>query len=215
MTNYLLWLNGLDHDEDGDSTAVVELMRTNLNQVVSGDQEFTQGIADALAVPVRVVDWSVMAFRSAYYSEYPESDDWRDQYPSAWRITLRGRATGPAPDEPPPATPVEYDGFDSGWNPARRPRGSSARYLAMGTHLGGPPKNELLDRIRALRPDTPVETVTSAAGELTATRFVLDLGTVDLAEQRDELDDLDRRLGELGLVTAWPALKRRMIQLSP
>jgi hypothetical protein len=210
MSNYRLWLNGA-----GSSGAVVELTPTNVSRVVSGDREFAQGVADTLGLPLTVESWSVATFRSSYYSEYPDSDDWEDRFPEFWRLTLTGSPAGDG-NASPALSPVPYEGYDSTWNPVDEPPvTSSTPYLAIGTRLGDQPDDELLDRIRALRPGAPVETIAGRDGDLTGTRVVLDLGAVDLTEQRDEVDGLDRRLGELGLVTGWPALKRRMIQLGP
>lgn len=197
MTSFLLWLNRFDRD--GDAVAVVELMRTNIGQVVDGDAEFSQGIADALGVPMTVREWSIGSFRTPFYSEYPTSDEWEDRYPEVWRITLTGDATGDAPVEP-SLRPAPFDGFDSTWNPLNfDPPDPKAQGAVIGVSVGGAADDTLLDRIRAVRPGATIDTVVARSSRTLATRVTVHLGTVDFDSGTAAIDHLTAALRELGL----------------
>lgn len=217
MTNYLLWLNRFDRNPDGLGIAVVEAVATNLNRVASGDPAFVQGIAEVLHLPLRVCEWSICAFRSSYYSSYPESDDWRDQFPQAWRITLVGHDTGAtahAAAEAAMLSPVSYDGYDSTWDWRTYPRDSPhGRYMAIGAYFGGGVPPALLTRVRALRHDALVETFGCAVGALTGTRIAVDLGPLDPAYGLDDMAAAQRLLGTWGLLADWSTVRHRVLRL--
>ncbi|KUN22740.1 hypothetical protein AQJ11_24775 [Streptomyces corchorusii] len=210
MSNFLLWL---DRFERGDGVAVVEVMRTNIGRVVDGDPEFTQGIADALRLPLSVREWSIEVFRSSYYSEYPESDDWRDRYPEVSRITLSGDVTGDGEVEP-ALEPAEFDGYDSTWSPNRRKRADpNGRYAAIGVRVGEQVDDALAERIGRIRPGAMVDTVVARSNRLRGTRVTLDLGTVDLESDAEAVDEVAGRLWELGLIINRRDVELRLAEL--
>jgi len=210
MSNFFLWL---DRFERGDGVAVVEVMRTNIGRVVDGDPEFTQGIADALSLPLSVREWSIETFRSSYYSEYPESDDWRDRYPEVWRVTLTGDATGDGEAEP-ALKPVEFGGHDSTWSPARRKRADpNGRYAAIGVMVGALADDALTERIGGIRPGATVDTIVARSNRLRGTRVTVDLGTVDLESEAEALDEVAGRLKELGLTVHRRDVELRLAEL--
>jgi hypothetical protein len=210
MSNFFLWL---DRFERGDGVALVQVVRTNIGRVVDGDPEFTQGIADALSLPLTVREWSIETFRSFYYSEYPESDDWRDRYPEVSRITLRGEASGDGEVEP-ALKPAEFGGYDSTWSPARRKRADPrGRYEAIGVLVGARLDASLTERIGAIWPGAAVGTVVARSERLSGTRVTVDLGTVDLESAAEGVDDVARRMGELGLIVNRRDVELRLAEL--
>ncbi|MER6684613.1 hypothetical protein [Streptomyces olivaceoviridis] len=210
MSNFFLWL---DRFERRDGVAVVEVIRTNIGRVIDGDPEFTQGIADALRLPLSVRRWSIEVFRSSYYSNYPESDDWRDRYPEVSCITLSGDVTGDGEVEP-ALKPTEYDGYDSTWSPARRKRADpNGRYAAIGVTLGEHVDDALTERISRIRPGAMVDTVVARSNRLRGTRVTLDLGTVDLESDAEAVDEVAGRLRELGLIITRLNVEMRLAEL--
>jgi hypothetical protein len=90
---------------------------------------------------------------------------------------------------------------------------TTCSYLALGTRLGGAADEGLLQRARSFQPGASVETIRSGTGDLTGTRIILDLGTVDLDSQQDDVTATERQLGGLGLLTRWRDVKLRMARL--
>ncbi|MEV7630680.1 hypothetical protein [Actinoplanes sp. NPDC089786] len=209
MANFYVWLNRFDQ---GDGVAVVEVRRANVGRVVDGDPEFTQGLADAVSLPLTVRKWSIEPFRSLYYSDYPDADDWEDRFPEAWRVTLTGDPAGDGEVEP-ALRPATYNGYDSTWSPLRpaepEPRG---RYAAIGVLVGAIADDAFTDQVRAIRPDASVDTVVARSEKLRGTRVTVDLGTVDLAAAA-AVDEVTGRLTELGMIVTRRAVELKLAEL--
>ncbi|MFE7705454.1 hypothetical protein ACFU6I_06540 [Streptomyces sp. NPDC057486] len=219
MSNYLIWTNSVTQSASGEMIAVVELKPTNISQVSSGSMDFIQEISDALHLPLQVKDWSITPFRSAYYSDYPESDDWEDQFPLCWRITLTGQrkyTQHSDPDILPTFLPLTFDGYDSTWHPLQEPPVSpECVYVAMGVSFGMRVTGELASQwAESAWPRASVETISSTFSRSSGTLIRLDLGPVNLERQYYEIASIDERLRGFGLLTRWNQVKLRMARLT-
>jgi hypothetical protein len=60
------------------------------NDVVAKDNFFIEALLRDLGIQTSVVDWSIEPCRSKYYSEYLDSEDWRDVWQIVWNVRIIG-----------------------------------------------------------------------------------------------------------------------------
>ena len=72
----------------GNDPPAVEMWLTpaNMRNIGSGTDELVAGLLEAAGVSARVVRWSMRRFRTSYFTEYLDSDDWQDVWQPAWKV---------------------------------------------------------------------------------------------------------------------------------
>lgn len=68
---------------------IIEFVLTNGD--VSGivqSKDFIEHILTDINIKTDVASWSIEPFRSNYYSDYLDEDDWRDTWQPVWRISI-------------------------------------------------------------------------------------------------------------------------------
>jgi len=103
--------------------ATLELLitRGDVSGIADGTREFAQVLLATLGVNADVTAWTVEPFRSTYFSEYLDEEDWRDRWQPVWRIGIQTSAEIDSLPEP-AENGVGTDAGDDSWTPERRLR---------------------------------------------------------------------------------------------
>lgn len=52
------------------------------------DKEFVENLLPDLKIKAKIETWSLLPYRSNYYSEYLDEDDWRDRWQIIWKFSI-------------------------------------------------------------------------------------------------------------------------------
>src|SRR5258706_3268118 len=68
----------------------LEFIVTNGDVVdgIANDKEFIQHLLKDIGIEAKVVSWSIEAYRTRYFSDYLDEDDWRDIWQAVWKVSV-------------------------------------------------------------------------------------------------------------------------------
>ncbi|MET0398307.1 MAG: hypothetical protein ABW277_16015 [Longimicrobiaceae bacterium] len=88
--------------------------------IADGTREFAQALFDALGVDARAERWEIKPYRSSYFSDFLDSDDWRDVWQVVWSAHLTADRAVELEDTGEPI--VETEAEDDSWTDQKRVR---------------------------------------------------------------------------------------------
>jgi hemin uptake protein HemP len=88
MNLYYLWDPG--YFEGKKNHLSVVLTHGAADQIGKGTDEFIRNLLQDIGVDITpdAATWHLQPFRTSYYSEYPDEDDWRDVWRIVWRLSV-------------------------------------------------------------------------------------------------------------------------------
>lgn len=103
------------------------LTRGDSDAVAGGTRQFAEELLQDIGIQATVTSWSIKPYRTSYFSEYLDSDDWQDTWQPVWKVRIVTTAhLGRVPKIDGPWT--ETDATDGSW--------SRADYLDDDTVIG-------------------------------------------------------------------------------
>jgi hypothetical protein len=112
MSAYHVW-NPFLVDKD---TLEFIVTTADSDQIAKGTDEFIAGILKDIGLSsAKPGKWTLDFARTPYFSEYPDSDDWRDRWQPVWRATVKLKS----PPAKPPTRQVPYfetNSTDDSWS---------------------------------------------------------------------------------------------------
>jgi hypothetical protein len=170
-----------------------------------GDAALCAQFARNLGLPVdEVLDWRLDRFCTPYYSDYPSSDDWRERFPLAWRMTLRAKATdadrylGPGPHRAVGVDPTWYRSPEF-----QQPDNEVCEVIADRVVAGQDPSigERLHGELRRAQSGREVTWRRLPVSGGILHQFRIALGRLDVPTEHDRVDDAMAACEELGLTT--------------
>lgn len=173
-----------------------------------GTPELCHHIAGRLGIQVdAITTWTIQRFCTPFYTHFPDSEDWVERYPLAWRMSIDLRGTL-CPRRRPSLDPVPVSASDPTWRwiPSFWVPGlEECEVLAIEvTEPGTGTLESFAARLHERFPDQQVVT-----SEITEPRRVARVGRVQVgrlavAETFDRLDTIKDACTEMGLATTIP-----------
>jgi hypothetical protein len=72
-----------------DNRSILEFVLTNGDvDGIGQDKEFIENILKDINVKADVANWSIEPYRTSYYSDYLDGDDWRDTWQPIWKVRV-------------------------------------------------------------------------------------------------------------------------------
>ena len=183
-----------------------DVVRANAPLLNQGTEELCRRFLAALGIEAdEVYDWTVERICTPFFTNLPDSPDWRDRYRISWRMTIHARTTTPFCDPgTEPIGVVATDATDGG-QIDRAPGTERCEVLAVEvTRPGEDPDVPLRQRLRDRFPELAV-----SVSELTEARRVIRIGRLRIGPMPvepalDHLDTIVSACAEMGLVTNIP-----------
>src|SRR5260370_34107631 len=90
------------------------LTRSDADGVAGGTKEFMEEMLRDIGTKADVINWSIKPYRSNYYSDYLDIDDWRGTWEPIWKVIIETVSEfNPLPKINSPW--IETDAVDGSW----------------------------------------------------------------------------------------------------
>lgn len=172
-----------------------------------GTEELCRRFLAALGIEAdEIHDWTFERICTPFFTDLPDSPDWRDRYRISWRVTVHARAAGPFSD--PGTEPIGIIATDATADEGRPdwvPGTELCEVLAVEvTRPGTDPDVPLRQRLRDRFPDLAAS-VSELADPRRVTRIGrLRIGPLPVEPALDRLDSVVSTCAEMGLATTIP-----------
>lgn len=210
--DFVIWFPRIEA-AGGEVRCSFDVMRAGAVLLHEGTEELCRTFLSALGVAAgEVQDWDVSRICTPFFTDLPDSADWRDRYRISWRVTIRAHACGPVPTAgTEPVAVVGTDPTARVGRPDRIPGDELCEVLAAEVgevgkpaEVGPAPAGSLSRRLSESFPGLEVS-VREMADPRRAIRIgrVL-LGPLPVEPALDRLDAIVDTCAELGLATHIP-----------
>ena len=92
-----------------------DVTRANAPSMANGTEELIERCLGAFGVVARVRSWSVAPFRSHYFTDYADSEDWTDRWQLGWRVDVTTGPSAPTHENVLLPLPQHVDLTDASW----------------------------------------------------------------------------------------------------
>ncbi len=65
------------------------LINGDIPSGIATDRRFIEQLLNDIGISINVESWTIVSFRSIYFSEYLDRDDWRDVWPIIWKVHVK------------------------------------------------------------------------------------------------------------------------------
>jgi hypothetical protein len=112
MSLYWLWSPRLVQT----ARPTIETFMTHgeLTYLNRGTPEMVAQVLEDLGVEAAAAGWTMDRYRTGYFTDYHDSEDWRDRWQQAWRLRIELADT---PREPDASEPIPTEATDASWAP--------------------------------------------------------------------------------------------------
>lgn len=192
---------------DGEVRCSFDAVRAGAVLLHEGTEELCRRFLTALGIEAdEIHDWTLERICTPFFTDLPDSPDWRGRYRISWRVMIRARAAGSFSD--PGTEPIGIIATDAtahAGRPDRVPGTELCEVLAVEvTEPGADPDTPLRQRLRDRFPD-----LAGSVSELTGPGRVIRIGRLRLGPLAvepalDRLDTIVSTCTGMGLATSIP-----------